>query len=126
MQKATISDSQDDLRAEIEQFRKEVAATSNHRDRSVLQEFAEAKEAFDLAASKLEDFKKNATQGQKVLQGQIDAWTESVKNVVDKIGIHFQRLMKGNIFCPEEKSFVFFCCLAVCSLCVCHIRCLHN
>jgi structural maintenance of chromosomes protein 5 len=88
-----ISDDQDDLRAEIAELKKEVEATSNKRDKSVLVEFEATKKALVSATKKLDDFKQNASAGQKQLQDQIDTWTASITNVVDKINIHFSKLM---------------------------------
>jgi chromosome segregation ATPase len=92
---SVISGDQDVLRAEIEALNNEVAATSNVRDRSVLQEFNETKLKLEQATKKLEEFKKNATVGQQKLQAEIDEWFETVNNVCVKINFHFQKLMQG-------------------------------
>ena len=92
---SVLSDDQDDLRAEIENLRKEVEATSNKRDKSILHEFEITKEKLKNAIQKLDQFKKNASAGQKQLQDQIDEWTLTVKEVISKISFHFEKLMKG-------------------------------
>ena len=92
---SVLSDDQDDLRAEIDNLRKEVEATSNKRDKSILHEFEITKEKLKNAIQKLDQFKKNASAGQKQLQDQIDEWTLTVKEVISKISFHFEKLMKG-------------------------------
>jgi chromosome segregation ATPase len=89
-----IPDDKDILMAEIDELSNEISATANVRDRSVIEEFNETKSNFEKASKKLLEFKKNATEGQKHLQNQIDEWFASVKTVVTKIDFHFQKLMK--------------------------------
>lgn len=90
-----LSDEQGILQAEIEQLKNEVDATSNLRDKSVIQEFETTKLAFIEATKKLDSFKERASAGEKYLDAQIAKWRNEVDVVVSKINFHFQKLMKG-------------------------------